>query len=77
MNALSLFSGVGGIDLATEAAGIRTAAMCERDPFCRAVLKKHWPDVPVFVDVRTLSKEVLMDAGIPPIRVIHGGFPCQ
>jgi site-specific DNA-cytosine methylase len=39
MNALSLFSGVGGIDLAAEAAGIRTAAMCERDPFCRAVLK--------------------------------------
>ena len=64
MNALSLFSGIGGMDLAAEAAGIRTAAMCEREPFCRAVLKKHWPDVRIFEDVRSLSKEVLTDAGV-------------
>jgi DNA (cytosine-5)-methyltransferase 1 len=77
MNALSLFSGIGGLDLAAEAAGIRAAAMCERDPFCRAVLRKHWPDVPIFEDVRQLSKEVMTDAGVPPIHIIHGGFPCQ
>ena len=77
LNALSLFSGIGGMDLAAEAAGIRTAAMCEREPFCRDVLKKHWPDVPIFEDVRALSKEVMKNAGVPPIQLIHGGFPCQ
>ena len=77
MNALSLFSGIGGMDIAAEAAGIRTIAMCEREPFCRAVLKKRWPDVPIFEDVRQLSKEVLVNAGAPPIELIHGGFPCQ
>jgi DNA (cytosine-5)-methyltransferase 1 len=77
MNAISLFSGIGGMDLAAEAAGIHTAAMCERDAFCRSVLKRHWPDVPVFEDVRKLTKEVMTDAGVPPIQLIHGGFPCQ
>jgi DNA (cytosine-5)-methyltransferase 1 len=77
MNALSLFSGIGAIDLAAESAGIHTAAMCERDPFCRSVLRKHWPDIPIFEDVKALSTEVLTDAGVPPIELIHGGFPCQ
>jgi DNA (cytosine-5)-methyltransferase 1 len=73
MRALSLFSGVGGIDLAAEAAGIRTVAMCEKDPFCRSVLRKHWPDVPIFEDVKKLRGE---DIGAA-IDVIHGGPPCQ
>jgi DNA (cytosine-5)-methyltransferase 1 len=77
LTALSLFSGIGGLDLAAEAVVIRTAAMCERDPFCRAVLRKHWPDVPIFEDVRKLTKEVLVNAGVPPIELIHGGFTCQ
>jgi DNA (cytosine-5)-methyltransferase 1 len=41
---------------------MRTVAFCEIDPYCRAVLRKHWPDVPVFDDVRTLTAEVLADA---------------
>jgi DNA (cytosine-5)-methyltransferase 1 len=77
MNAISLFSGIGGMDIAAEAAGIRTAAMCERDAFCGSVLRRHWPDVPIFEDIRELSKEVMTDAGVPPIQLIHGGFPCQ
>jgi DNA (cytosine-5)-methyltransferase 1 len=57
MNALSLFSGIGGLDLAAEAAGIRPVAMCEKDEFCRKVLRKHWPDVPIFEDVKELRGE--------------------
>ncbi|MDO5116379.1 MAG: DNA cytosine methyltransferase [Synergistaceae bacterium] len=72
MKALSLFSGIGGLDLAAEAAGIKTVAFCEIDPFCREVLAKHWPGVPIFEDVFALRGE---DVGT--VDVIHGGFPCQ
>jgi DNA (cytosine-5)-methyltransferase 1 len=79
MKALSLFSGIGGIDLASEWAGIETVAFCEREPFCQKVLKKHWPDTPIYDDVCTLTKERLEADGIEtgPIGLIHGGYPCQ
>lgn len=77
MKALSLFSGIGGIDLAGEWAGIETVAMCEREPFCQKVLKKHWPNVPIYDDVCTLTKERLEADGIGTIELIHGGYPCQ
>lgn len=48
MKMLSLFSGVGMIDLAASWAGIETVAMCEIEPFCQKVLKKHWPNTPIF-----------------------------
>lgn len=73
MKALSLFSGIGGLDLAAEAAGIEIAAMCEIEPFCRAILAKRWPGVPVIEDVRTIRGEDY--AGT--IDVVFGGFPCQ
>lgn len=77
MRALSLFSGIGGIDLACEWAGIETVAFCEREPFCQKVLQKHWSDVPIYDDVCTLTKERLKTDGIGAIDFIHGGYPCQ
>jgi DNA (cytosine-5)-methyltransferase 1 len=73
MKALSLFSGIGGLDCAAEMAGISTAAMCESDPFCRKVLRKHWPSMTIFDDIRKLEVKNIA----APIGIIHGGFPCQ
>lgn len=72
MRVLSLFAGIGGMDIGLERAGMTVVAQCEIDPFCRAVLKKHWPDVPQFEDVRKLRGE---DVG--PVDLVCGGFPCQ
>jgi DNA (cytosine-5)-methyltransferase 1 len=72
MNVLDLFSGIGGFSLGLERAGMRTVAFCEIDPYCRAVLRKHWPDVPIFEDVCKLTA-----ADVSGIDVICGGFPCQ
>lgn len=74
MIGLSLFSGVGGLDLAFEWAGGTVAAMCEIDPFCRKVLRKHWPDVPLFGDVKEVSGR---DESFAAVDVVYGGFPCQ
>ena len=76
MRVLDLFSGIGGFSLGLERAGMQTVAFCEIDPFCRAVLAKHWPDVPCYEDVRTLSADALSRDGIA-VDVICGGFPCQ
>jgi DNA (cytosine-5)-methyltransferase 1 len=76
MNVLDLFSGIGGFSLGLERAGMRTVAFCEIDPFCRRVLAKHWPSVPCYDDVRSLTAYNLRADGITP-DVICGGFPCQ
>ncbi|WP_121605407.1 DNA cytosine methyltransferase [Virgibacillus sp. Bac332] len=79
MKSIELFAGIGGISLAAEWAGIETMAFCEREPFCQKVLSKHWPDVPIFDDVKTLNKQLLEERGIGvgTIDIISGGFPCQ
>jgi DNA (cytosine-5)-methyltransferase 1 len=70
---LDLFSGIGGFSLAARWTGkIKTVAFCEIDPFCQRVLTKHWPDVPIFTDIRALKG---VDVG--PVDIITGGFPCQ
>lgn len=73
---LDLFSGIGGFSLGLERAGMETVAFCEYDEKCRQVLKKHWPDVPQYTDVRTLTAEQLEHDGIT-IDGMCGGFPCQ
>lgn len=77
MRVLSLFSGIGGFDIGLERAGMRTVAFCEFEPYCQAVLKRHWPEVPIYDDVRTLSADTLQRDGVWPIDVVAGGFPCQ
>jgi DNA (cytosine-5)-methyltransferase 1 len=74
---LDVFSGIGGFSLGLErTGGFRTVAFCEIEPYCRRVLAKHWPDVPCYDDVRTLTAERLAADGIA-VDVICGGFPCQ
>ncbi len=77
LNVLDLFSGIGGFSLGLERAGMRTVAFCEIEPYPRAVLRKHWPAIPIYDDVRTLTADRLAADGIGPIDVICGGFPCQ
>lgn len=73
MKVLDLFSGIGGFSLGLERAGMETMAFCEFDERARKVLKKHWPDVPIHNDVRTLDGKQYRGT----VDVVCGGFPCQ
>jgi DNA-cytosine methyltransferase len=77
LNHLSLFSGYGGIDIATHLVGMETVAFCEREPACQELLQKRWPGVPIIDDIRNVTREELTKLGIGAIDVISGGFPCQ
>lgn len=76
MNVLDLFSGIGGFSLGLERAGMKTVAFCEIEPFCRRVLNRHWPEVPIYDDVTTLTARRLRDDGVT-VNLVCGGFPCQ
>ncbi len=75
---LSLFSGIGGLDIAAEMAGMMTVGQCEWADYPTKVLEKHWPDVPRWRDIRTLTGGSFFErTGLRTVAVISGGFPCQ
>ena len=73
MKVLDLFSGIGGFSLGLERAGMETVAFCEFDEHAQKVLRKHWPDVPIHSDVRSLNGHDYRGT----VDVVCGGFPCQ
>ena len=73
MKVLDLFSGIGGFSLGLERAGMETVAFCEFDKHAQQILKKHWPDVPIHEDVRSLDGKQYRGS----VDVVCGGFPCQ
>jgi len=72
MRVASFFAGIGGFDVGFEEAGHTIVFQCEKNKFCEAILKKHWPDVKFHSDIRSLTAEE-----IPAADIWCGGFPCQ
>ena len=75
---LDLFSGIGGFSLGLESTGgFETVAFCDYDSYCQKVLRKHWPWVTIYDDVKELNSERLEANGHTKIDIITGGYPCQ
>ena len=75
---LDLFSGIGGFSLGLEATGgFETVAFCDYDSYCQKILRKHWPWVTIYDDIKELNHEKLNSNGHTKIDIITGGYPCQ
>lgn len=74
LTVFDLFSGIGGMALGLERAGMQTIAMCEIGKIQRSILAKHFPEVPIYADATETSK-IVSGMGIRP-DVIAGGDPC-
>jgi DNA (cytosine-5)-methyltransferase 1 len=75
---LSLFSGIGGLDLAAEWAGFETVGQCEWADYAHKILSKQWPNVPKWRDIRTLTGKGFYErTDLHRPTIISGGFPCQ
>ena len=78
LKVLDLFSGIGGFSLGLEATGgFETIAFCEIAEYPRRVLKKHWPKIKCYPDIKKLTYAQLKKDGYEKIDVIVGGYPCQ
>ena len=76
MTHLSLFSGIGGLDIAAEIAGFQTIGQCEASDYPTRILEQHWPEVPRWRDIKTLTGGDFYEAtGQRTVDVISGGFP--
>ncbi len=73
MTHMSLFSGIGGIDIAAEWAGFNTICMVEKDEFCQRVLRKNFPDVPIFGDIKEFDGTPYREQ----VTLLSAGWPCQ
>src|ERR1700744_4734139 len=69
----SLFSGIGGFDLAASWMGWENVFQCEKDVFCRRVLNFYWPKAVCYEDIRAFDATGYRGA----IDILSGGFPCQ
>lgn len=70
MKSFGLFSGIGGFELSLESHGVQCAGLCEIDPTAQAVLRSHFPGVPVHGDIADLKR-------LPAVDFLTAGFPCQ
>ena len=76
MRHVDLCSGIGGFSLGFEWAGLSSPVLfCDVEPWCRQVLSKHWPDVPVACDVKELASDP--DRNVPDCDILTAGYPCQ
>lgn len=72
MRVASFFAGIGGFDLGFERAGMKVVFQCEIDPFCRQILQRHWPKIPLHDDITDLAP-----TAIPAADLWCAGWPCQ